>query len=798
LEAFSLGKERIYKVARKLKISTTALMSILSDLGIPAKSHMNFILAEDIDKVKNLFEQQKEMVRKREEKRKKYSSKLKKRYKEVKAQEQVSKPEMPSKKPYKKRIITEKEKKYGRYRPRYWRKAREEKGKEKVEIKPEIRLKPKKVLPAASVEKLPQKKKQRRTKPIAISKKDRRAEEQEKKFYSEEQIRRSIRITLSKDKKKKYKKVKEEVKRESKIVISEFTSVRELAKIMNIESVEIVGKFLEWGKMVTINQRLDKESLIMICDEFNFDVEFADQYGSDIIEGLKQEVSEDQLVIRPPVVTIMGHVDHGKTSLLDYIKKTNVVAGEVGKITQHIGAYNVKYKGKSITFIDTPGHAAFTAMRARGANITDIAVILIAADDGVMPQTIEAIDHARNADVPIIIAISKIDLPEADSEKVKKQLANINVRLQGWGGKIEYVECSAKTGQGVDKLLDLISLTAELEEFKANPQGKGEGTVIEAELDEGKGPLVTILLRDGKVEIGDIVVCGPFEGTVRSMYDERGNPIKYCGPSGVVRLVGLSGVPQAGDTFNVVEDKKTAREISSKRHQIFRERQIMHEGTVTLDNLFDKIKQGNISHLNVIIKADMDGSVEAVADVLQKISTPQIPINIVHRGVGGITETDVNLAIASSSIIIGFHIRPNNNAKQLAKKNNIDIKLYEIIYNIENDIKKSVDGMIAPIMREKVLGTAEVRQIFKIPKVGVIAGSNVLEGKISRNSKIKLYRNNVKIYEGNVISLKRLSDDVNEVKQGFDCGIRIENFNDIKVSDIIEAYEIVEENTKTG
>ncbi len=530
---------------------------------------------------------------------------------------------------------------------------------------------------------------------------------------------------------KKYRKKKKiDVGKKKKIIVRPSTSAADLGKLMDVNPTEIVAKFMEIGKMITINQRLDKESLIMICDEFDFEVEFAEPQGSDILAEQRKELEAIEKKVRAPVVSVMGHVDHGKTSILDYIRHTNVIAGETGGITQHIGAYQVEHNSKKITFIDTPGHEAFTAMRARGAELTDIAVIVIAADDGVMPQTMEAIDHANAAEIPLIIAINKMDLHTADSEKVKRELVENNIRVQGWGGDIECIECSAKTGEGIDNLMDTIILTGEVEELEGRFGDKAEGIVIESELDKGKGPVCTVLIRNGVLHKKDTIICGAQYGNVRLMLDERKNPLDECSVSGVVQVLGLNGVPLAGDILNVVEDESTAKEIYGKRQ--FEKRQL-HLATgkgVTLDNLFEKIQESKITQLNVIVKADMDGSVEAICDALEKIKTEEVSVNVIHKGVGGIVEADVNLASASESIIIGFHVRPNAEARKAAEKNEVELRLYDIIFEVISDVKKSLEGLLAPVIKEKYLGSAKVKEIFKISRVGTVAGCYVEKGKL--------------------------------------------------------------------
>ena len=774
-----MNQKRVYELARELKISPQALISILKDMTVVVKSHMSYIDKESVEKINKMFSEQMEAAKVRQKQRKTYQEQLRSR-KYQRSRKIIREKTVGSEE----KVLQEPSKK-GEFKKQPLEKIKAEEEK----AKPTLEKKPSPTKPGTE-----KKKEKVRFK----DKKARLREEREKKFFDQQQIKGNIKATLSKESKvKKYKKdkvVKEE--KPQKIVISEFTSASELAKIMGKNSIEIVAKFMELGKMITINQRLDKESLIMICDEFNFEVDFAEQYGSDILSVEQKEIDKVEVKTRPPVVAVMGHIDHGKTSILDYIRKSNIIAGEAGGITQHIGAYQVEFNNQKISFVDTPGHEAFTAMRARGAEITDIAVIVIAADDGVMPQTIEAIDHAKAADIPIIIAINKIDLPNADTEKVKVQLGQQNIRLQGWGGSVEYVECSAKTGEGIDNLLETILLVAEVEELTARYTGNAEGVVIEAKLDKGKGSIATILVQNSVLETGDIAICGAQFGKIRLMIDERMQTVKSCYPSGVVQILGLNGVPQAGDTFNVVKDEKSAREITSQRQFIIRQRQIASGKDITLDNLFDRIQQIKANALNVIVKADTDGSVEAICDALQKIRTEEIEVNVIHKAVGGIVEADANLAAASNAIIIGFHVRPNAEARKAAEFNKIDIRLYDVIFEAIDDVKKSLEGLLAPVIHEEIMGTAEVKQIFKISKVGTVAGCFVTEGKIINNALVRLFYEDIKIYEGKIASLRRFQNEVKEVNEDQECGIAIENFNDIKVGAIIEAYIKTEERKK--
>ncbi len=608
--------------------------------------------------------------------------------------------------------------------------------------------------------------------------------------------RASIRKKKRKEKQEEIEKL-EEIKQQekNKIKVTEFIAVNELANLMGVDVSEVIQKCIELGLMVSINQRLDFETISLVADEFGFEVELEEETTLDLLED--EEDPPESLQPRPPIVTVMGHVDHGKTSLLDYIRKDNIVAGESGGITQHIGAYQVVLEnGKKITFLDTPGHEAFTAMRARGASVTDIVVLVVAADDAVMPQTVEAINHALAAGVSIIVAINKIDKPDANPEKIKQQLAERNILVEEWGGKYQSVELSAKTGKNVDELLEKILLEAEMLELKANPNRKARGTIVEARVEKGRGVTATVLIQKGTLKIGQPFVAGIYHGRVRAMFDERGNKMQEAPPSTPVVLLGFEGTPQAGDIFAVVNSEKEAREIANKRQQLKRELEYRQVKLLTLDEIANQINQGGIKELPLVVKGDVDGSVEAIADSLMKLSNEKVKVKVIHRGVGAITESDVLLAAASNAIIVGFHVRPNTNARRLAEKEKVDIRLYNVIYDLINEIKSALEGMLEPVLSEKPVGTAEVRETFKVPKVGTVAGCHVTEGKILRSSKIRLFRDGVAIYEGQLASLKRFKDDVKEVVAGYDCGIGIANFNDIKVGDIIEAYEVVETKQK--
>ena len=582
---------------------------------------------------------------------------------------------------------------------------------------------------------------------------------------------------------------------EQKILkVTEFVTANELANMMDVPVTKIIASCMSLGMFVSINQRLDAEAIQLIADEFGYSIKFV---SADVVEALSEEEevdTEENMQPRSPIVTVMGHVDHGKTSLLDYIRNANVIAGEAGGITQHIGAYEVSLpeSGKKITFLDTPGHEAFTAMRARGAKMTDIAIIVIACDDKIMPQTIEAINHAQAAGVPIVFALNKIDRPAADPDRIKSELANMNLLVEDWGGKIQSQEISAKKGTNVDLLLEKVLLEAEMLELKGNPNKRAKGTVIESSLDKGRGYVAKILVQDGTIRQGDVVLAGATYGRVKAMYNERNKLLKEAGPSAPVLLLGLNGAPQAGDTFNVMQSEKDAKDLSNKRTQLQREQGLRTQKHITLDEIGRRIAIGDFKQLDLIVKADVDGSVEALSDSLLKLSTPEVQVNVIHKSVGQITESDVLLATASNAIIIGFQVRPSVGARKLAEQEQIDIRLYSIIYTAINELKDAIEGMLSPEIQEKIVANLEVRETFKISKVGTIAGCMCLDGKIARSTKVRIIRDGIVVYTGKLASLKRFKDDVKEVVMGQDCGLNIENFNDIKVGDIIEGYEELE------
>ena len=628
---------------------------------------------------------------------------------------------------------------------------------------------------------------------------------------SDEEVSKQVKDTLArltakgaKNKGAKYRKEKrdevrermnEAVEREEMerkvLKVTEFVTVSEVATMMNVSPMEVISACMNLGLMVSINQRLDAEALVVVAEEFGFTTEFV---SAEIQEAIGEEDVDtpEDLTPRPPIVTVMGHVDHGKTSLLDNIRKTNVIAGEAGGITQHIGAYSVELNGQKITFLDTPGHEAFTAMRARGAKITDVAIIIVAADDKVMPQTIEAINHAQAAGVPMVFAINKIDKPAANPDAIKEQLANMNLLVEDWGGKYQSQDVSAKKGLNLDKLLEKVLLEAEMLELKANPNKRAKGTIIESTLDKGRGYVSTVLIQDGTLRVGDVVLSGIYTGRVKAMFDENGNKLKEAGPATPVQLLGLNGAPQAGDQINVMEDDRSAREIANKREQLQRMQGIMTQKHVTLDEIGRRIAIGSFKELNIIVKGDVDGSVEAMSGSLIKLSKETVQVNVIHAAVGQISESDVLLAAASNAIIVGFQVRPSAAARKVAEQEEIEIRLYSIIYDAINEIKDAIEGMLEPVMKEEIVCSIEVLETFKISKVGTIAGGMVREGKLHRNTPVRVIRDGIVIHTGRLGSLKRFKDDVKEVVSGQDCGLNIESYNDIRIGDIIEGYEQVE------
>jgi len=737
-------EKRVHDLAKEHKISSHAMLKILTDLGFDPKSHMSIATPEMVKAVVQKFTQEKQEAKREMEHR-------------AQVTESIAKKRLHAEEPAASEVVVSEAK-----------------------------------IPAMSTE---SRIKEAYKKP---KKKDRRKNREKKKQTDPDEVAKSFKTTMAKIStgriKKKYHREDGAgdgvpAGPENIIEVNEYMTVAELANIMDKKPAEVIAKLFELGMMATINQRLDLDSIETIAAEFNFEAKPVSEIG----EEVREEEHSENLATRAPVVTVMGHVDHGKTSLLDYIRKTNVVSKEAGAITQHIGAYSVVHDGKRITFLDTPGHEAFTAMRARGSQITDLVVLVVAADDGVQPQTIEAIDHARAANVPIIVAINKIDKPTANIDQTKARLSEHSLLSEEWGGKTIFVEVSAKTGQNIDRLLEMILLQAEILDLKADPSIRAQGTVVDSKLERGRGPVATVLIQRGTCRVGDPVVAGTNSGRIRQLITDRDEFLKEVGPSMPVQITGLNGVPQAGESFYAVSSDQEAKEIALKRSQVKREQDTRRtHGHVTLARVFDKIKEGSIRELKLIIKADVDGSVEVLSDTLGKIATDEVRTNIIHAGVGQIIESDVLLAAASDAIIVGFNVTPDSRARELAKQEDIDIRQYSIIYEAEKEIKDALSGMLAPEISEEFVGAAEVRETFKVPKIGVIAGCFVKEGRIARKDLVRLVRDGKKIYEGRVSSLKRFKDDAREVKEGFECGIGIENFNDIKVGDTIEAFAVVE------
>lgn len=741
-----MGKKRIYELAKEYSVSSKAMVDIIKSLGFPVKSHSSSADDQILEAVRQKFTSEKEQV--------------------------------------KKEIARKKEKAEAR------QKAENEAARKKQEIQKKI---------MSELSKGAKKEEPRPDKKAAIRKKKDRRRKKKERVVDIGAVRASFKKTMSTldtVKKKRYRRSDDKSRvadvdgEDIKLLkVTEFITVSELAELMDLKPTVLVAKCMEMGMMATINQRLDMDTIGTLALEYGFSVEELKLVGEE--EELVEE--ESYLETRPPVVTIMGHVDHGKTSLLDHIRQSNIIAGESGGITQHIGAYEVELSGGKITFLDTPGHQAFSSMRARGAQVTDIVILVVAADDAVMPQTVEAIDHARAAGVPIIVALNKIDLPTANIERIKEQLSKHNLIPEEWGGKTAMIELSAKTGEGVDKLLEIVLLQAEVMDLKANPHREARGVIIEANLDKGKGPICTVLIQKGTLNVGDSFVTGTHYGRVRAMLNERNKPVRSAPPSTPVRILGAGGVPQAGDSFIIAGGESEARTIAQKRLRLKREKDFRHVKRFTLTEIYDRIKEGQIKDLNLIIKGDVDGSVEALSDTLANIEHPEVKVNVIHRGVGAISESDVLLAAAAQAIIVGFHVRTEPRAADLSSREKVDIRLYKIIYEVVADIKAALEGLLSPEIIKVYVGEAEVRQLFKIPKMGFIAGSHITSGNIKRGAKAEVYRNGIMVAEGPITSLRRFKEDVREVAAGYECGIGIDAFNDIKEGDIIKVFEEKEE-----
>ncbi|MFN8176452.1 MAG: translation initiation factor IF-2 [bacterium] len=729
-------KVRIYQIAKEYSVSSEAMLKVVHDLGIEAKSHMSSIEPETVDRIRSQFAKEKAAVKEDFARRREVEKASRRRKAQTTAspvaeaavgtEEPVAKPAAPGPGP------GPRKKGGGPRRP--------------VDQKV-VRANIKRTMADEHQRRRPRK---------------HRAEDE----------------TLTEE--------------ETKILrVTEFVSTSELANILNVSASQVIAKAMELGSMVTINQRLDRDMIEMLADEFGFSVEFESAASAEIYE--EEEVEDASLMKpRPPVVTIMGHVDHGKTSLLDHIRETNVIGGEAGGITQHIGAYRVETNRGLITFLDTPGHEAFTAMRARGAQVTDIVILVVAADDSVMPQTVEAIDHARAAGVPIIVAINKVDKPSAKPDQVRQALTGHGIQAEEWGGTHIVVDVSAKTGQGVDRLLEMVLLQAELMELRANPDRLAKGAVIEARKERGRGTVVTVLVQEGTLHVGDAIVAGTEAGRVRALTDERGKRLKSAGPSNPVGVLGFSDIPRAGENFLVVKTEREAREIATRRSQLLREQEQRYHRHTTLETLFDRIKEGVAQELRIILKADVEGSAEAGADALQKLATSEVSVRLIHRGVGDITESDILLAAASDAIVLGFHVAVDSRARETQKREGVDVRSYEIIYEMVADVRAAMEGLLKPTIERRVLGTAEVRQLFRIPRQGVIAGTMVLTGLVRRNASVAVKRQGQVVHEGKVSSLKRFKEDASEVKNGFECGIGIDGFDDIHEGDVLEVFEDVE------
>ena len=793
-----MAKEKVYKLAQEFKVSSEALVQLLHQMGIPVKSHMSTVDEKLRDEIKKKFEMERAEIKKEYERKKQILTKAK--------EDLIAKVETEKEEARKAKMAAEAPAPAIQAPPpshpaKDLRKGYEFKRTDNRDtIKATERITAKYFDSAAPAAPLPQS--PDRGGGRGIFKKGKKKKEK-KKFERPEidefQLKANIKKTLAKigsgTARKKYKKEsapKEAAEQTNKKIlnVSEFVTAAELGNMMGKSVPEVIAKCLELGLFVTINQRLDFEIIELVADEFGFMAQLMNEYAPD-----DEEVTEETAsgrVPRSPVVTVMGHVDHGKTSLLDYIRKTNVIAGEAGGITQHIAAYEVTTQQGPVTFLDTPGHEAFTAMRARGSQITDVIVLVVAADAGVMPQTKEAIDHARAANVPLVVAINKIDLPTANLDRVRSDLANYNVLVENYGGQVSCVPISAKTGEGVDKLLEMLALETQILELKANPVGPARGVVIESELDKGRGPIATVLIQKGTLVKGDAFVTGMHYGRVRDLLNERGQIMEKAGPSKSVVVLGLSGTPQAGDSFRVVAEEKEAREISARRRLAQKEREMRRIGAVSLDHLYEQIQAGKVKNLDLIIKGDVDGSVEALAASLEKLSTAEIKVRVIHKSVGAIKETDINLAIASNAIIIGFHLSPNSKIREMAKKEGVDIRTYRIIYEAIDAVKKAMEGLLEPEIRENVLSSIEVRQVFKVAKVGTIAGCFVISGTVKNGNKARVIRDDVEVVDSKISSLRHHKEDVREVQAGFECGLTMEHFNDFKEQDRIETYEEIQ------
>jgi len=782
-----MAKPRLYQVAREYNVTSEAIVELCKKLGYSVKNHMSTADDEMLAAIDKAFTKERESVKRDIET---------KRKRELETKEKVKKAGKPQTKA----------------------KPAEKRGKKvKAEDSAEAQAKQAgpttdeeleawdELTPDGGVERIKGKDTRATTaKPQAARKKKKRKKEKRRrrKKVDQKEVESSVKQTMARmEKGRRPKKYKRRVKGEKQVIeddsnvlqVNEFMSVAELASEIGITPTEMITKLMELGMMATINQRLDMDTIQMLAMEYGFEVEEVKEIGmQELIEEHSEEAETAEEKLRPPVITIMGHVDHGKTTLLDYIRKSNIAEGESGKITQHIGAYQVDLPGGKLTFLDTPGHEAFTAMRARGAQVTDIVVLVVAANDAVQRQTIEAIDHARAASVPIIVAINKMDMPGVNADTVKQQLSNQKLLAEDWGGQTIMVEISAKTGMGVDKLLEMILLQAEVMELKANPEILARGVVVEAQVEKGRGVVSTVLVQNGTLHLHDPAVVGNFYAKIRTLTNDRGDEVEIVGPGTPTQLTGLGGIPQAGDRFFATSDEAHARDIASKRQRIKREQDVRHLKRVALTNVYDQIKEGKIQELNLIIKGDVDGSVEVLCDTLEKLSNKEVRVVIIHRGVGAINENDVLLAAASNAIIIGFHVRPDARAREIATREKVDIRTYTVIYDVESEMRSALEGLLAPDENEEITGTVEVRETFKVPKMGIVAGCYVQSGTVSRTNRIRVVRDGVQVYDGEIESLKRFKDDVKEVASGFECGIKVMNFDDIKQGDILETYKVVQ------
>ena len=794
-------KKRVYEIAREFNLSSVAMVEQIRSLGFEVKNHMAVCTTAMVEAVQKKFDSERQATRRKlrrkdEEKKGREIQEQKPRVSRLRSVPSDAKTETSSENRQRSRrrrrrtdyptVVVEDVSQTPFPAPET--KAPETK-KEKPAVQDTAKPEEKPVQEKRSSTRSPRKRRRRRKRPVVdereVSENVRRTLAQMSSGAGSSRVRRRRRQDSEEP---------EDQTTDGQVLkVNEFTTIGELASQMDVRPTEVITQCLKLGMVVTINQRLDMDTITLVADEFGFGVEQLEEYGEEVLEEAEVEASKDTLKPRPPVVTIMGHVDHGKTSLLDYIRETNVMEGEAGGITQHIGAYHVELgDGREICFLDTPGHEAFTAMRARGASVTDVVVLVVAADDSVMPQTVEAINHAKAANVPLVVAINKIDLPTADSNKIKRELTEHNVVVEDYGGNVQVCEISAKTGHNVDALLELLALETEMLELMANPDKRAKGTIVESKLDRGRGNVATVLVQEGRLQVGDPFITGMFSGRVRAMLDERGLSVANVGPSRPVRVLGLAGLPQAGDMFHVVENEREARDISQKRQQLRREQEFHRVRRVSLSDIHNQIETGNMEELRLIIKGDVDGSVEALQDALLQIEHEEVHLSVLHRAVGAISESDILLASASDAIIIGFNVRPDANAREVATRERVDIRLYRVIYEVVEDIRAALSGLLAPKIEENVQGEAQVRELFHVPRIGTIAGCLVSQGLIHRTTSARVLRDGAVIYEGRIGSLRRFKDDVREVQNGFECGIAIENFNDVKVGDVIETYERVE------